>query len=108
MRARILTLAIACLLFGGTAATGIAGGGFGGDHDQAGKGQYRPGCGNGDKNHHHTGPPGRPDKDCDDGHGHGDGAHHHHKQWRDGGRNGHQWCDDGRNWHDWNGSDGDW
>jgi hypothetical protein len=67
MRARILTLVVACLLFGGTAAGGLAGGSWGGHNDNAGHGQY--GCdSNGHGNGHGKG--GKNDR-CDDS----DGGH---------------------------------
>lgn len=59
MRSRVLTLAVAALLIGGTAGGAIAAGGAGGSSNAA-KAQYRPGNGCGDKNHTHTGPPGNP------------------------------------------------
>src|SRR4051794_20194825 len=56
LRSRLLTLALAALLIGGTTAGGIAAEG-GGDGNAA-QSQYRPGLGCGDTNHIHTGPPG--------------------------------------------------
>jgi hypothetical protein len=92
MRARVLTLMVAALLLGGTAAGGLAGG-SGGYGDNAGEGQY--GCPPGSKGDMYS-------------HGRCRGPHRHHKRWRDGGSSGYQWCDDGKTWRDWNGQDSDW
>jgi hypothetical protein len=59
MRSRVLTVAVAALLIGGTTGGAIAAGGPGGSSNAA-SAQYKPGNGCGDKNHHHTGPPGNP------------------------------------------------
>jgi hypothetical protein len=106
MRARVLTPLVAALLFGGTVAGGIAGGG-GGKGDNAGEGQY--GCdGHGGKGGY-GGYGGKRDRCDDDDHGGPGKPHKHHKHWRKGGRNYEQWSDDGgRSWRDWNGRGDDW
>jgi hypothetical protein len=61
MKSRILTLAVAALLIGGTTGGAIAAGGAS-NSPNAAKSQY-PGNGCGDDNHTHTGPPGNPSND---------------------------------------------
>jgi hypothetical protein len=63
VRSRAVSLILASLLVGGTAAGGIAAS-QNGNNGSAAQSQYRPGLGCGDKNHIHTGPPGNPDKTC--------------------------------------------
>jgi hypothetical protein len=63
VRSRAISLLLASLLVGGTAAGGIAAS-QNGNNGSAAQSQYRPGLGCGDKNHIHTGPPGNPDKTC--------------------------------------------
>jgi hypothetical protein len=59
MKTRIATaLTIIGLAAGTGGALAIAAGGHG--NGGAANGQYRPGKGCGDRNHHHTGPPGNP------------------------------------------------
>jgi hypothetical protein len=62
MRSRLITLLLIVGLMsaGGTAGVIAAQGGGG----NASGDQYKPGCGIGDKNHTHTGPPGNPLNDC--------------------------------------------
>jgi hypothetical protein len=59
MRSRGVALLLAVFLIGGTTAGGLAVAGGGGGGHSAAKSQYKPGYGYGDKNHQHTGPPGR-------------------------------------------------
>ena len=82
LRSRILVALLSLALMGAGTGGVIAAGGGGSVHGKsAAEKEYKPGCGNGDKNHDHTGPPGRPDKDCKDG-----GDHGHHN---DGDEDGH-------------------
>jgi hypothetical protein len=62
LKSRILSLAIAALLVGGTTGGAIAAGGAS-NSSNAAKSEYKPGNGCGDKNHVHTGPPGNPGND---------------------------------------------
>jgi hypothetical protein len=67
-RSRLTTaVAVGFLSLGTGGALAIAGGGNHGKHEghNASFSQYRPGCGFGDKNHIHTGPPGRPPGFCE-------------------------------------------
>jgi hypothetical protein len=66
MRPKLVSmlLVLGLVVSGGTAGV-IAGGPGGGGGNSAGKSEYKPGKGCGDKNHTHTGPPGNPSNtDC--------------------------------------------
>jgi hypothetical protein len=65
MRSKLVTLAlvVGLVVSGGTA--GVVAGVGGSGHGSAAKSEYLPGKGCGDKNHTHTGPPGKPSNtDC--------------------------------------------
>jgi hypothetical protein len=65
MRSKIVSLLLVLGLALSGGAAGVIAGGSGGSNGSAGKSQYKPGKGCGDKNHTHTGPPGNPSNtDC--------------------------------------------